>query len=336
MVAARLKAMNDGVPVKVEKGLHHRSHAASAFYPSPFESAAVLCVDGVGEWHTTTVWHGKGRQLTLANSVSYPHSLGLLYSAFTYFCGFKVDSGEYKLMGLAPYGRPIHADRIRDHLIELRGDGSFSLNMEYFSFLQGERMVGDRFARLFGRPRREAESELTQDECDLAASVQQVTNEAVLGLARAAKAMTGEDKLCLAGGVALNCVANGELSRSGLFSELWIQPAAGDAGCALGVALDQEVTRTGRRPQVRPGQRDAMQGSLLGPSYDDDDIASFLEARGAPYRRFGEDRMLETTAEHLAKGRVVGWFQGRMEFGPGRLARARSSAIRATSRCRRR
>lgn len=319
VVENRLAAMNNGVPVKVETGEHHRSHAASAFYPSPFESAAVLCVDGVGEWHTTTVWHGRGRRLRLANSISYPHSLGLLYSAFTYFCGFKVDSGEYKLMGLAPYGRPIYADRIRDHLIEIRKDGSFSLNMAYFSFLQGQRMVGEEFARLFGRPRREAESELTQDECDLAASVQQVTTEAVIGLARAAKAMTGEARLCLAGGVALNCVANGELSRSGLFSEIWIQPAAGDAGCALGVALDQDVRRTGRRPQVKSGQQDAMQGSLLGPSYDDDDIASFLEGRGAPYHRYDEKRMLEATAEHLARGRVVGWFQGRMEFGPRAL-----------------
>ncbi|PTW60617.1 carbamoyltransferase [Breoghania corrubedonensis] len=319
VVAQRLKAMNDGVAVKVLKGAHHRSHAASAFYPSPFERAAVLCVDGVGEWHTTTIWHGKGRDLTLANAISYPHSLGLLYSAFTYFCGFKVDSGEYKLMGLAPYGRPIHADKIRDNLIELRDDGSFSLNMAYFGFLQGQRMVGERFARLFGRPRREPESELTQGECDLAASVQKVTTEAVIGLARAAKAMTGENRLCLAGGVALNCVANGELSRAGLFDEIWIQPAAGDAGCALGVALDQDVQRSGRRLQIVPGQHDAMRGALLGPSYDDDDIASFLEGRGAPYRRFGEDRMLETTAEHLAKGGVVGWFQGRMEFGPRSL-----------------
>ena len=319
VVENRLAAMNNGVPVKVETGEHHRSHAASAFYPSPFESAAVLCVDGVGEWHTTTVWHGRVRRLRLANSISYPHSLGLLYSAFTYFCGFKVDSGEYKLMGLAPYGRPIYADRIRDHLIEIRKDGSFSLNMAYFSFLQGQRMVGEEFARLFGRPRREAESELTQDECDLAASVQQVTTEAVIGLARAAKAMTGEARLCLAGGVALNCVANGELSRAGLFDEIWIQPAAGDAGCALGVALDQDVRRSGRRPQVKSGQLDCMRGSLLGPSYEDDDIASFLEGRGAPYRRYNEDRMLEATAEHLARGRVVGWFQGRMEFGPRAL-----------------
>lgn len=298
---------------------HHRSHAASAFYPSPYERAAVLCIDGVGEWHTTTIWSGNGTDLSLVNSISYPHSLGLLYSAFTQFCGFKVDSGEYKLMGLAPYGQPIYADKIRETLIELREDGSFSLNMEHFAFLQGQQMVDERFEQLFDRPRRKLEGELTQDDCNFAASIQLVTGEAVLGLARAAQAMTGEANLCLAGGVALNCVANGQLSRANLFSEIWIQPAAGDAGCALGAALEQDVKHTNRRPARLNGNQDAMRGALLGPEFDDAAITDFLTKRGVPYIKLSEREMVENVAEHLAQGHVVGWFQGAMEFGPRAL-----------------
>lgn len=330
LIRAELAKLRMGEPPKrIICGSHHRSHAASAFFPSPYEQAAILCVDGVGEWQTTTIWSGRGAELDCVNSISYPHSLGLLYSAFTYFCGFKVDSGEYKLMGLAPYGEPIYAQKIRDELINIRDDGSFSLNMKYFAFLQGERMVDERFENLFERPRRDPEAELTQDDCDLAASVQSVTGEAILGLAKAAKAMTGEDKLCLAGGVALNCVANGALARAGIFSEIWIQPAAGDAGCALGVALDQDVAHSKARPRRPSQQADAMAGAFLGPEYDDRDIAAFLDERGAPYTRLNEPELLARVADYLAEGRVVGWFQGRMEFGPRALG---SRSIIADSR----
>ncbi|MGJ8626411.1 MAG: carbamoyltransferase family protein [Sulfitobacter sp.] len=319
-IRSELAKLDRGEPPQhITCGSHHRSHAASAFLPSPYDTAAVLCVDGVGEWHTTTIWHGQGTRLDLVNSVSYPHSLGLLYSAFTYFCGFKVDSGEYKLMGLAPYGTPKYAGQIRDTLIDLRADGSYSLNMPYFDFLQGQRMVGERFEQLFGRPRRNPEGALTQDDCDLAASIQVVTQDAILGLAQAARNMTGEDRLCLAGGVALNCVANGVLARSGLFSEVWIQPAAGDAGCALGVALDQDVQHTNARPQRRANHADAMEGAYLGPEYTSAEITEFLTARDAPYTELGEDDLCTQVADYLAAGKVVGWFQGRMEFGPRAL-----------------
>lgn len=298
---------------------HHRSHAAAAFFPSPFQRAAVLCIDGVGEWHTTTIWRGAGDTLELVNSISYPHSLGLLYSAFTEFCGFKVDSGEYKLMGLAPYGEPIYADQIRSKLIHLRADGSFTLDIDYFEFLKGKCMIGERFAALFGGPPRAPETPLTQRECDLAASIQLVTDEAVLALAAAARDMTGEDNLCMAGGVALNCVSNGHISRSNLFSRLWIQPAAGDAGCALGAALHAAVPVTGCGWPPGAGRRDRMSGAYLGPSYDDDEVAAFLDARGYAYRRLSEAALLDEVAAHLADGAVVGWFQGRMEFGPRAL-----------------
>ncbi|WP_299775931.1 carbamoyltransferase [uncultured Tateyamaria sp.] len=306
-------------PEDIHFGSHHRSHAASAFFPSPYDSAAVLCIDGVGEWHTTTIWSGHGKNLELVNSISYPHSLGLLYSAFTYFCGFKVDSGEYKLMGLAPYGTPKYANLIRDHLIELRKDGSFSLNLPYFSFLQGRRMVGQRFSELFGRPKRDPEGALTQDDCDLASSIQLVTQEAILGLARAAKVATRQDNLCLAGGVALNCVANGELARSQMFTEIWIQPAAGDAGCALGVALDQDVAHLKSRPKPPQVNADSMQGAYLGPQFTDDQIHSYLtDINASHYAKHGKDLFADVAA-HLAEGKVVGWFQGRMEFGPRAL-----------------
>ncbi|MEV4756231.1 carbamoyltransferase [Micromonospora sp. NPDC049559] len=312
-----LAALGRGRAPAATASRHHRSHAASAFFPSPFESAAVVTIDGVGEWQTTTIWHGRGSSLELVDSISYPHSLGMLYSAFTYYCGFKVDSGEYKLMGLAPYGRPVYADLIREKLVNLRDDGSFTLDLRYFEYVKGRRMVGRAFEELFGGPIRRPETPLTQRQCDLAASVQKVTEEAVLGLARAAVRGTGERRLCLAGGVALNCVANGVLSRSGLVDALWIQPAAGDAGCSLGAALDHSV-RVAGRPHLATG-RDAMRGALLGPSYPDEEIETFLVENGYVFKRFDGDAVFDETSRHLADGAVIGWFQGRMEFGPRAL-----------------
>jgi carbamoyltransferase len=316
-VEHELLALNRGRIREVTRSAHHRSHAASAFYPSPFRSAAVLCIDGVGEWQTTSIWHGRDTSLELINSISYPHSLGLLYSAFTYYCGFKVDSGEYKLMGLAPYGAPIYAGKIRDELINLKPDGSFSLNMKYFEFLRGRRMVGEAFERLFGGPVRHSESALEQRHCDLAASVQKVTEEVVCALANAAAEQTGERHLCLAGGVALNCVANGVLSRSRRFDSLWIQPAAGDAGGALGAALDHAAAGSPRQ-HLAEGT-DGMQGSLLGPAFRDDEIQRFLAENGYPFQRHDGDTLFDEVAGELATGAVVGWFQDRMEFGPRAL-----------------
>ena len=316
-VNAELDALDRGTAPRAVASQHHRSHAASAFFPSPYENAAVLTVDGVGEWQTTTIWHGRGNSLELVNSISYPHSVGMLYSAFTYYCGFKVDSGEYKLMGLAPYGEPRFADVIRQKLVNLRPDGSFTLNMKYFEFHQGTRMVGRGFEELFGAPIRDPESDLEQRHCDLAASVQVVTEEIVLGLARAAVEQTGERSLVMAGGVALNCVANGVLSRSGVVDRMWIQPAAGDAGCALGAALDHSVQKHGR-PHLADGT-DGMSGALLGPSFSDDEIERFLTANGYVFRSFPEEKLYSEVADHLAEGAVVGWFQGRMEFGPRAL-----------------
>ncbi|MEA2821095.1 MAG: carbamoyltransferase [Bradyrhizobium sp.] len=315
-VGRELEKLDMGHAPDVVACPHHRSHAASAFYASPFDHAAVLCVDGVGEWHTTTIWRGRGADLELINSISFPHSLGLLYSAFTYYCGFKVDSGEYKLMGLAPYGRPVYEDLIRRELINLRDDGSFTINLDYFEFLRGERMIGDRFAELFRAPRRQPEAPLRQHDCDVAASIQKVTDGAIVRLALVARDLTGEDRLCMAGGVALNCVSNGHISRAGVFSRLWVQPAAGDAGGALGAALDSSVRSNGRRA-CRRG--DLMSGSLLGPEYEDDAIARFLDAAGHSYRRLPEAELLEEVSTALARGAVVGWFQGRMEFGPRAL-----------------
>ena len=297
---------------------HHESHAASAFFPSPYASAAVLCVDGVGEWATTTLWRGQGTSLTQLAELRFPHSLGLLYSAFTYFCGFKVDSGEYKLMGLAPYGKPRYAELIRDKLIDIKPDGSFRLTMHYFEFMRGQVMTGDGFERLFGGLRRTPESPLTEREFDLAASVQQVTEEVVLLLAKQVAKLTGERKLCLAGGVALNCVANGKLAEAGVFDELWIQPAAGDAGGALGAALAVALERGASRIHLGTGQ-DGMAGSLLGPSYTDDEISTYLTERGIPHVRLTPEEMPACVAERLAQGDIVGWFQGRMEFGPRAL-----------------
>ncbi len=314
-----LKALDLGEVPPVQCRQHHESHAASAFLPSPYETAAVLCVDGVGEWATTTMWHGRADgSLEPLTEIRFPHSLGLLYSAFTYFCGFKVDSGEYKLMGLAPYGTPRFADVIRRELIDIKPDGSFHLNMRYFEYLKGEVMTGRAMEGLFGIRRRLPEAQLTVEQFDLAASIQQVTEEVVLKLGRTARRLTGESRLCLAGGVALNCVANGKLAEAGVFDELWIQPAAGDAGGALGAAMLTAIERGARRP-LDPAGRDAMSGSLLGPSYSDEHIASFLTSRGIPFQRYEDGELATRTAELLAQDKVVGWFQGRMEFGPRAL-----------------
>lgn len=317
-VRRELQALDRGRVPEVVVRRHHESHAASAFYTSPYESAAVLCVDGVGEWATTTLWHGRGNDLRAVAELRFPHSLGMLYSAFTYFCGFKVDSGEYKLMGLAPYGRPRYADLIRERLIDVKPDGSFRLNMRYFEYLRGQVMTGKGFERLFDGPRRTAEDTLTEREFDLAASVQQVTEEVMLRLARTARARTGESRLCLAGGVALNCVANGKIIDAEIFDEVWVQPAAGDAGGALGAAHVVAIERGASREHLGTG-RDAMSGALLGPAFDDDQIGAFLEAGGIPHRRLDDDELIEQVAAGLAEGKIVGWFQGRMEFGPRAL-----------------
>jgi carbamoyltransferase len=294
--------------------MHHESHAASAFFPSPYDSAAVLCVDGVGEWTTTSIWRGVGNQLEPVVQLRFPHSLGLLYSAFTYFCGFKVDSGEYKLMGLAPYGEPRFESVIRKNLIDLKPDGSFRLNMACFEFLRGRVMTGKAFERLFDGPRRLPEAALTAREFDLAASVQAVTEDVMLELCRTARQLTGQTRLCLAGGVALNCVANGRVVRDELFEEVWVQPAAGDAGGALGAALLDTAPESLTRHHVSEG-RDGMSGALLGPSYSNDEIGSYLDERGVPYERWSMPALTSRVADELAAGKVVGWFQGRMEFG---------------------
>ena len=297
---------------------HHESHAASAFYPSPFEHAAILTVDGVGEWATATIGRGSGSNIELTHQLSFPHSLGLLYSAFTYYCGFRVNSGEYKLMGLAPYGEPIYADLIREHLIDLKPDGSFRMNMSYFNYAQGLTMTSKRFNRLFGGPPRKPESPLSQREMDLAASIQVVTEEVMLLMGRHVHRLTGEDRLCLAGGVALNCVANGRLLREGPFRERWIQPAAGDSGGALGAALliHHQVLGASREP----AHPDSQRGSLLGPRFSDEKIEHDLRTMGASFQRFAtDDQMCDAAASAIADGKVVGWFQDRMEFGPRAL-----------------
>lgn len=317
-VRRELAALGAGAVPDIICRRHHESHAASAFFPSPYESAAVLCIDGVGEWATTSLWHGRADRLAPLAELRFPHSLGMLYSAFTYFCGFKVDSGEYKLMGLAPYGTPRYADLIRERLIDLKPDGSFHLDMRYFAYLRGQVMTGRRFAELFDGPRRRPESPLTEREFDLAASVQQVTEEAVLRLARTAQQRTGETRLCLAGGVALNCVANGRVIREEIFDGVWVQPAAGDAGGALGAALAVAMDGGAERTHLGSGG-DAMSGALLGPAYRDEEIQAYLDGAGVPYTRFEPDALAARTAAELARGKVVGWFQDRMEFGPRAL-----------------
>lgn len=297
---------------------HHESHAASAFFPSPYARAAFLTMDGVGEWATTSYGTGSDNTLTFLGELRFPHSLGLLYSAFTYFTGFKVNSAEYKVMGLAPYGEPKYVQAIYDNLLDLKEDGSFRMNMEYFDYCAGLRMTGKKFEKLFGGPARAAESELTQREMDLARSLQEVTEEVMLRMSRHVHRVTGEHNLVLAGGVALNCVGNGRILREGPFENIWIQPAAGDAGGALGAALFawHVILGNGRRTD---GVRDSQQGSTLGPAFTDSEIREFLDRTGARYRVLEEEELLETVAGLIAGEKVVGWFQGRMEFGPRAL-----------------
>jgi carbamoyltransferase len=297
---------------------HHESHAASAFFPSPFETAAILTIDGVGEWSTATLGEGEGNRLRLRQQLQFPHSLGLLYSAFTHYCGFKVNSGEYKLMGLAPYGQPVYQDLILKHLVELRADGSFWMNMDYFNYCQGLTMTNQRFAGLFGGPARRPESLLEQRHMDLAASIQKVTEEIMLRMGREAQRQTKMKNLVLAGGVALNCVANGRLLREGPFESVWIQPAAGDAGGALGAALF--VWHQLMNQPRRSNGQDTQKGSLLGPRYANDAIARFLAETGTPFKRHArEAELLDEVAQMIAAGKIIGWFQGRMEFGPRAL-----------------
>ncbi|WP_372627781.1 carbamoyltransferase [Arsukibacterium sp.] len=313
---------------------HHQAHAASAFYPSPYQEAAVICLDGVGEWATSTIWHGKEHTLTPLFELQFPHSLGLLYSAFTYYCGFKVNSGEYKLMGLAPYGEPRFVQTIYSELVSVKSDGSFALNMAYFSYPVGSKMVNRKFEKLFGMPPLAPDTTPSQLYLDLACSVQQVTEEIVLKIARHAHQLTGASKLCLAGGVALNCVANGRLLQEGPFSELWVQPAAGDAGGALGAAM-LAWHQYFKQPRAADEQHDQMQGSYLGPAYHDAEICQLLDKQQIPYQQLSDNILYHTTAGLLAAGQVVGWFQGRMEFGPRALGNrsilgdARSAAMQS-------
>ncbi len=322
------------IPLKIEDSLaecgvdmpkslyfpeHHESHAASAFYPSPYQSAAILTVDGVGEWATSTIGHGQDHKISILQELRFPHSLGLLYSAFTYFTGFKVNSGEYKLMGLAPYGEPTYVNEIYEHLIDLREDGSFRLNLDYFGYIDGLTMTNDRFAKLFGGPPRGAESEIGEREMNLARSIQVVTEEIILRMARHARELTGERYLCMAGGVALNCVANGRLLQEKVFDDIWIQPAAGDAGGALGAAqivwhMVEDKPRT-----VSGNGRDSMEGAYLGPNFEDDEIEAWLNKNGYPARKLSEAEWAPAIAKVMAEENVVGLLQGRMEFGPRAL-----------------
>ena len=307
---------------------HHLSHAASAFFPSPFEEAAVLTMDGVGEWATTSLAVGKGNTLNVNNEIHFPHSLGLLYSAMTYYTGFKVNSGEYKVMGLAPYGEPKYANLIKDHLIDIKEDGSFHLDMSYFNYCTGLTMTSDRFNDLFGAPPRKSESILGQREMDLAASIQAVTEEVVIKLAKGIKKSTGLNNLCLAGGVALNCVANGKLLRENVFDKLWIQPASGDAGGAVGAALAAYYLMLDQPRKV--DKKDSMQGSYLGPEFGQAEIEQRLSQAGAKFDVVSDTQLIDQTAQALADGLAVGWHQGRMEFGPRSLG-ARSIIADARS-----
>ena len=297
---------------------HHLSHAASAFFPSPFSKAAILTMDGVGEWATTSLALGKENKIEILKEIHFPHSIGLLYSAFTYYTGFKVNSGEYKLMGLAPYGEPKYAQQILDHLIDLKADGSFRLDLSYFNYCTGLTMTSTRFHDLFEGPPRSAESQLTQKHMDIAASIQKVTEEVVLRLARSLLKETGEKNLCLAGGVALNCVANGKVLREGGQNHLWIQPASGDAGGALGAALAAYHLHL-EQPRQLSSSGDSMEGSYLGPMFPDEEIAKRLEGMSARFEVLEEDELIRSCVEILQEGKAVGWFQGRMEFGPRSL-----------------
>lgn len=321
------------IPLEIEKSLeqcgmnkrvdlyfpeHHESHAASAFFPSPFESAAVLTLDGVGEWATSSLAHGVGNKLSMVEEIRFPHSLGLLYSAFTYFTGFRVNSGEYKLMGLAPYGEPLYVDLIKEHLVDIRDDGSFRLNLKYFGYLDGLTMTNHHFAKLFGGPARKPESDLSKREMDIARSIQVVTEEIVMKMANHAHRVTGEKNLCLAGGVGLNCVANGKILREGPFEQIWIQPAAGDAGGALGAAMTvwHQVMDQPRKPD---GIHDSMKGSYLGPEFTDAEIEAYIKDRGYNARKLSDAEFGPEIAKLIADENVIGLLQGRMEFGPRAL-----------------
>ena len=297
---------------------HHESHAASAFFPSPFEEAAILTMDGVGEWDTATVGVGERNRIQLLKSMHFPDSLGLLYSAFTYFCGFRVNSGEYKLMGLAPYGNPVFKDLILDTLIDLKEDGSFSLNLDYFNYCQGLTMTNDKFANLFGGPPRKSESVITDREINLASSIQAVTEEIVLRMARFTRDLSQKENLCISGGVALNCVANGKLLNEKIFKNIWIQPASGDAGGALGCALftHYQLMENNRIPSPH----DSMEGSFLGPKFENNEIRSFLDKNQIPNHFYSSEKeLLKIICQFISKGKIIGWFQGRMEFGPRAL-----------------
>ena len=313
------KALNGRLQKRIVFTGHHESHAASAFFPSPFEEAAILTMDGVGEWDTASICHGRGNRIEMLKTLRFPHSLGLLYSAFTYFTGFKVNSGEYKLMGLAPYGEPKYVDVILDKLVDLKPDGSLAMDMRYFNYCQGLTMTNGKFDKLFGGPPRNSESMITQREMDLAASIQKVTEEVVVRMARTAKALTGSKYLCLAGGVALNCVANGVLLREKIFEDIWIPPPAGDAGGALGATMFVHFQLLENRRM--PNHSDAlMHGSLLGPKYSNEVIRQFLDSKNVRYHFVpNEEELLRKTVEAMRQDKVVGWFQDRMEFGPRAL-----------------
>ena len=296
---------------------HHQSHASAAFYPSPFEEAVILCMDGVGEWATTSTWIGKGNKIKPLWEISFPHSLGLLYSAFTYYCGFKVNSGEYKLMGLAPYGQPIYAEVIKEKLIDIKEDGTFKLDMSYFKYHRGFRMTSQKFHKLFGSPPRNTEGELTQFHMDLASSIQAVTEEIVIKIASSLREETGIKNICLAGGVALNCVANGKLLEKKVFDDIWIQPASGDAGSALGAALIGWHEYLNKPREVNP--RDSMKGTYLGCNFSNDEIINYLNHINAPFETYQDEELFEKIALELEQGKVIGWFNGPMEFGPRAL-----------------
>ncbi len=297
---------------------HHESHAASAFYPSPFKEAAFLTMDGVGEWDTASFGTGRGNDIKISHTLKFPHSLGLLYSAFTYYAGFKVNSGEYKLMGLAPYGEPKYEDLILKELLDLKEDGSFRLNMKYFGYCNGLRMVNRRFEKLLGRPARTPETKITQNDMDIASSIQKVTEKIVLKMARHVRKVTGKDKLCLAGGVALNCVANGKILHEGIFKDIWVQPASGDAGSALGAALLVWYKYLGNE-RLADEKNDKQKSSLLGPFYGDNYIEDFLKKQGLPYKKLSYAQIPDAVSDLIIQENVVGWFQGRLEFGPRAL-----------------
>jgi carbamoyltransferase len=307
------------IMTKLMFGEHHQSHAASAFYPSPFEEAAILTIDGVGEWATTSLAFGKNNHIEFLKEIHFPHSLGLLYSAFTYYTGFKVNSGEYKLMGLAPYGNPIYVDKIKENIIEIKEDGSYQLNIQYFNYTAGLTMTSEKFHKLFNAKPRAQEGKLSQFEMDLAASIQTVTEEVVSKMARFARQLTGSNNLCLAGGVALNCVSNGKLFKEGIFKDLWIQPAAGDAGGALGAAYSVFYEELKNPRTLNPNKKDRMQGSYLGPKFSAAETQNNLDSMNAVYHRFDETQLIDKVSDALKDEKIIGWHYDRMEFGPRAL-----------------